>query len=1138
MKRFFKQSIVWILLLGMTAGLIACDSEDPQTNKKGVVISEVSTSNGKSYEDAVYGSPDWIELHNESDRAVNLLGWSITDNVKNSDKACTLPEIMIPADGYLLLLATKQEKTDALAWDGNSPICLGFSLKATGETLVLADENMKIVDTLDVPELGKDISYARRSDGTFGYCEQPTPGKANDTEILKTPPAPSQAILSPVTGVQISEISSRNTLLSCGGCESCDWVELFNTTDADISLEGFTLCDDPSDFDDANLSGVLPANGYLIVFCCSDTCETKQNHVCIDLGISRYGDMLYLYDPNGFELEKVSVPEIPYKDVTYARRSDGTFGYCEMPTPGEANLSEITNIPPQKSEELPEQPDDGETFDPTKHATRPTSVRISEALAKNAYSINDRDGDRSDWVELYNTTGKDIDLSGYYLSDNPNSLLKWAFPQNTVIPAKGYLLVFLSGKTNVEGELHASFSLGEGETLFLYCTNDHTLDWVTIPNLPDNVSVGLDENNEQVYYRYPTPMAPNGHAEKDAEAIGFFPSDGVYISEVCAIHDRGSGENDWIELFNGGSSAVTLDGWYLSDSADNLKKYRISSLTVQAGAYAVIETSSNSKSDSVAPFGISPNGETLYLTDPNGTVIDAFETGVQRNGMSNGRIEGEEQVRRVFFTKKTKGKQNSTEYYTGITNEPTFSETALYQKETFTLTLHCLNPNAVIYYTTNGSEPTIKSKRYSGPIEIKKNTVIRAVAVAEGLLNSEIVTYHYLFVEPHTVPVVCIALSPDDFETVYDVKVHRDIKGTERKAYFNYYESDGKIGVCFPADLRCRGQSTLKYKQKSFSVHLRGQYGMATVNYPLFENYPFTEFGSLVLRNGGQDTSRSRFVDSFVSIATIGMNVEVANSRCTVVYVNGKYYGVYELGEDLNTDYLVTHYGSDPDHVDLVRYNGDVATHGSPKAFVKLRDSMKEADLSSEKKYAAFVEQVDEEYYIDYLIARTFFCDIDIINQKHWRVNDGTIRWRPLLFDMDMCCRSTTRVDIFDMYFSNEPVVSPHGYKSVFYLSYAFSTNKGFMQRFLDRYVEILYTQYSTERLLRLIDEMEAIYAPEMPRQISKWDQPNSIETWQKYVNVLRNFVKVRPDNIIKKLKKMYKLSDSEWNALAAKYTA
>ena len=123
-----------------------------------------------------------------------------------------------------------------------------------------------------------------------------------------------------------------------------------------------------------------------------------------------------------------------------------------------------------------------------------------------------------------------------------------------------------------------------------------------------------------------------------------------------------------------------------------------------------------------------------------------------------------------------------------------------------------------------------------------------------------------------------------------------------------------------------------------------------------------------------------------------------------------------------------------------------------------------------------------------------------------------------------------------DKYFSNSPVTSPHGYKSVFYLSYALGTNPGFRQRFVERYVEILYTQYDTDRLLKLLDEFVAVYEPEMPRQIAKWGEPSSMKKWNDYVNDLRDFIKVRRDVMINKLKDKYKISDSDMNALIEKY--
>lgn len=1136
-----QKILACLLAIISIAGLFGCVS-DSENAVKGVVISEVVSSNGTSFEHEVYGSPDWIELHNESDHAVNLFGWGITDNIKNADKALTLPEIILPADGYLLLLATKQERTDTFLWDGESPICLGFSLKSAGEELVLINANMQAVDELAVPQLNRDISYARRSDGTYGYCEQPTPGAANSYPIVSTQPLPKEPeTFEPATGIEISEVSSRNTLLDCGGCPKCDWVELHNTTNADISLEGFTLCDEVRNYDDANLYGVLPANGYLVVYCCGEDCQTKDNHVCIDLGISRYSDTLYLYDAHGFELETLSVPEMPYKDVTYARRTDGTFGYCEAPTPGAANTTEITSEPPYHPDEIevqPENPDDEDEFvDPTINAKRPENLRISEVLAKNTYSITDKQGERCDWVELYNGTDQPVSLTGWYLSDNPKNLTKWALPDNTSVAAGQYLIVFLSGKTDISGELHATFSLSAGETLYLFHETSGRLDWVTIPELPDNVSVGLNENNEQVYYRYPTPGEPNGHAEKNAEALGFFQSDGVYISEVCAIHDRGSSEKDWIELYNGSDGTVSLDGWYLSDSIDEPQKYRISSMSLKSHDYAVIEATASyaDYKNGDANFGISPSGEKLYLSDSYGNLRDIFETGVQRTGMSSGRMEGNNQIDRVFFTSKTKGKKNSSEAYPGYAAAPTFSETALYQTQAFSLTISCLTPNALIYYTTDGSEPDQGAKLYSGAISISKNSVIRAIAYADGMLKSEITTFHYLFEEPHTVPVVCIAMAPDDFSAVYKVKQHKDIK--ERKGYVNYYESDGLIGTAFPCDIKAKGQGTLKYiSQKSMSLSLRAEYGMRTVDYPFFPDYQYTEFGAFALRQAGQDYDKARLCDAFASRACLGLNVDCANSRFCVVYVNGKYYGIFDFNEELNSRYLETHFGVDPDTVNTIMRNGAIARKGTTTQFKSDFNEAKNANLSSDSAYEKFIQKVDPDAFIDYVICRQVFCDTDCFNQKYWRTTDYRIRWRPILYDLDLILSSSATRNVAYLYFNKGGTPSNNGSLTYFYFSCALKTNAAWRQKFIERYVELVMTQLSSDRLVALLDQMTAELEPEMARHIERWKHPTSISAWKSSVKTLREKLEKRPMLALQHIQKEFKISQSEMDALLAKY--
>ena len=1113
LKRLFTYALSLLLLPSF-----ACQPHE-ESEQDGIVINEVVSSNGVSLLDDVHGSPDWIELYNAGDQPIDLFGYTITDDIMDTQKGYTLPAITIPANGYVVLYANPTS-TDLLEWDGGA-VCIGFSLKASGENLALMDDQMQLIQEVTIPALDRDISYARKADGTYAFCAIPTPIAENTSPFYESSEIAYAQLndfsTHPMQGIVFNEVSSKNaTAVTCADCTNLDWIELRNVTEEDIDLTGYTLTDDPTDAPKGNLECILPANGYLLVLCCKQGC-TDASHICVPMGVSGQGETIALLDPYGNVLEELDVPYLMEQDETYARREDGTYGYCFAPTPNGPN---------------------GAVAD-VQEPTVTSGVRgviLSEVLASNAYSIKDCEGERVDWVELYNPTEEAVSLLGCYLSDDTDSLDKWAFPDVTIAP-KGYLLIFLSGKNPSQTtELHASFSLSEGESLVFYCEESRTFDALTIPSLRSNTAVGRTEDGGVVYYSHPTPMMPNGHAETEADAIGFFRTDSVFISEVCAIHERGSDENDWIELHNGGSRRLTLDGWYLSDDADDLTKWQIDSLAIAGGDYVVVETTGGlaRRTEQTATFGISPSGETIYLTDANGVVQDSFSTGVQKLGMTSGRVETDGNTERVYFQKPTRGAENTAEQYRSYTSDPVFSETALYQTKAFSLELSCADADATIFYTTDGSEPAESAKVYETPIEISKNTVVRAIAVSEGRLDSEIISYHFLFEEQHTVPVVCISMDPNDFKTVYAVREHKDIK--ERKASIQYYENDGKIAVSFPCDIKAKGQGTLVFPQKSFSIHLRGSYGQATVEYPFFEDYPYTEFAALVLRNGGQDYTDTRFIDSFVSRACIGMNLEVANSRAVVVYINGVYYGLYDFNEDLNADYLETHYGADPDMVDLVRRNGGIATQGDKKEFKRVFNYAAKADLSSQEKYDEFCEWVDVDYFTDYIIVQTYIANSDMFNQKYWRTQDYSIKWRPILYDLDFAFGSSTR-DIMSKYFEYEGTPSKNGTFTYFYISCALRTNESFCDQFVERYVEVVCTYFNEERMLALLDEMHDEYEPEMARNLKRWGMIRSVSVWEDNLDTLRVILQRRPKNILEQLQKEFHVSDAKMEELIAKYS-
>jgi len=142
-------------------------------------------------------------------------------------------------------------------------------------------------------------------------------------------------------------------------------------------------------------------------------------------------------------------------------------------------------------------------------------VVFNELMARNVTTIADPQGDYDDWIELYNTSGEIVDLSGMYLSDNPENPLKWQFPTGTTIASGGYLLVWADEDGGDEPGLHANFKLSSsGETLWLYDIDSHNnvlLDSVTFTDMEADQSMGRvpDGFGEMQILSVPSPLGSN-----------------------------------------------------------------------------------------------------------------------------------------------------------------------------------------------------------------------------------------------------------------------------------------------------------------------------------------------------------------------------------------------------------------------------------------------------------------------------------------------------------------------------------------------------------------------------------------------------------------------------------------------------
>ena len=122
-------------------------------------------------------------------------------------------------------------------------------------------------------------------------------------------------------------------------------------------------------------------------------------------------------------------------------------------------------------------------------------------------------------------------------------------------------------------------------------------------------------------------------------------------------------------------------------------------------------------------------------------------------------------------------------------------------------------------------------------------------------------------------------------------------------------------------------------------VKLRAGYGRQEVTYPFFGEYEIKSFQNLVLRNSGQDRDGARVRDAVCMRMVEGLNIDNCATRPVVAYINGKYWGIYDLNEDQNADFLAAHYGVNPDEVDNIIRRNTGALEGSSADIKRVRDS-------------------------------------------------------------------------------------------------------------------------------------------------------------------------------------------------------
>lgn len=301
---------------------------------------------------------------------------------------------------------------------------------------------------------------------------------------------------------------------------------------------------------------------------------------------------------------------------------------------------------------------------------------INEVVASNSYSLILEDGSSPDWIEIYNNTGQAVNLTGYGLSDDENSLYKFEFPQIT-IQKDGYLVVLCCDKDDSakDGYLRTGFKLSSsGETVLLSAPSDQIVDRITYDSLSTDVSYGRTEDGAYTFFGTPTPGAANSGVTSDSpDFSAALESSPIVINELLldnqsSLIDADGERHPWVEIKNTGSEAVDITGYFLSDNQANTKKWAFPSCTLQPGELKVVVLSGKNKVDGHgnlhASFSLSKKDAKVILSQNLGRSIDVINITEEMATAAYGRdMDGN----LLYFANPTPGKENTSKGFRDIT---------------------------------------------------------------------------------------------------------------------------------------------------------------------------------------------------------------------------------------------------------------------------------------------------------------------------------------------------------------------------------------------------------------------------------------------------------------------------------------
>jgi len=635
-------------------------------------------------------------------------------------------------------------------------------------------------------------------------------------------------------------------------------------------------------------------------------------------------------------------------------------------------------------------------------------------------------------------------------------------------------------------------------------------------------------------------------------------------NNVSSIQDNDGDYSDWIELYNPATSAVSMQGYHLTDEIQYLDKWQIPNTAIVGGGYLLIFASGKNlgQPEFHTNFSVSSSGESIYLVDPTGVILDSCPSVSLLTDQSYARISDCASTW-IVSSLVTPGSEN---FVVQVPNFIISQPSGIYE-DSVVLNVSCDIPGD-IRYTIDGSVPIISdpifpnnlvlinksadqnelcmipsSVVFTPPTDtIFKINTVRYALFDSGIQVSKTQSSSYLIDLNYSLPIVSILTDSENlFSADSGAYVPGPNPGTgpwysasnfyqennKVPAYFEYINKDKELVISQNVGIKLHGGLTRTYSQKSIKIIASTDYGLGEMEYDFFGENGIGQFDRIILRNGGQDYGRAIIRDAFVSRVSKNLNLETMNAQPTIVFLNGEYWGIHILREKIDEHHLENLFGIHKDSIDYLQGNGDVI-EGTDTAYQNMMNFISNNDLSVSSNYDHVSNLMDVENFIDYYLVEIFYNNREWPhnNIKYYKPQTPDGKWRWILFDTDITSAawSACAADKCPYLWLSDTLGYP-AWSRIMFLKLI--ENNSFKDDFVNRFADLKNSNLQKANQLAVLHGLRDELSPEMDEHLERWNHIPSQQDWLNRVGVVENFINFREDYVRTQTRNFFLLGDT-----------